>query len=42
MLKKGTLEDILETIEKRTNVITLPKTIRTKAYKTIEAMMKQS
>ncbi len=36
------LEDILETIEKRTNVITLPKTIRTKAYKTIDAMMKQS
>ena len=41
MQRKGTLENILETIEKRTNVITLSKTIRTKAYKMIEAMMKQ-
>jgi len=37
-----TLPDILETIEKRKNIITLPKKIRTKAYKTIDAMMKLS
>ena len=39
---EGYTKTILETIKKRTNVITLPKTIRTKAYKTIDAMMKQS
>lgn len=36
------LEDIIQAIEQRKNRITLPKLIRTKAYKTIDAMMKQS
>jgi len=37
-----TLKGVLESIEQQKNKITLPLSIRTKAYKTIQAMMKQS
>jgi quinolinate synthase len=41
-MRSITLSDVLKSIEQKQTKITLPDSIRTKAYKTIQAMMKES